>query len=158
MTKDFLRKEQIDQPLYKQIVQTMPVLCVDIVIIQDSKILVVKRRNNPLKGVYFTPGGRIYRGETIEEAVRRKAKEELNIELEFIERISFYEEFFKKNAFDDTGSQTDGFFCLCIPKKNQKIKLNEEGEDYQWLPFDSKLLHPITKMMLEGKKVIHFEE
>jgi 8-oxo-dGTP diphosphatase len=55
----------------------------------DNKILVVQRSETmklPLKWEF--PGGKIEEGETEEECILREIKEELNIEIELISRLS----------------------------------------------------------------------
>jgi len=58
----------------------MPLLCVDGVIRNPSgQILLVKRRNEPLKNSWWVPGGRVLKGESVDRAFRRKMLEELGI-------------------------------------------------------------------------------
>ena len=59
-----------------------PIPAVDFIIINDgdnnnSKILLVTRKNDPFRGMLSIPGGFINAGETAEDAMRREAKEEL---------------------------------------------------------------------------------
>ena len=55
-----------------------PIPAVDFLIPHDgnSKIFLVTRMNDPFKGMLSFPGGLINEGETAEDAMRRKAKEE----------------------------------------------------------------------------------
>ncbi|HEY7776899.1 MAG TPA: NUDIX domain-containing protein [Nitrososphaeraceae archaeon] len=55
-----------------------PIPAVDFLIPQDgnSKIFLVTRMNDPFKGMPSFLGGFINEGETAEDAMRRKAKEE----------------------------------------------------------------------------------
>lgn len=45
---------------YKKILSTMPILCVDLIIFFDGKCLLLKKKNEPAKGQYWFPGGRVY--------------------------------------------------------------------------------------------------
>lgn len=49
------------------------------VIENDSKVLLVKRNNEPFKGYWCLPGGHIDFGETAEKAVIREVKEETGL-------------------------------------------------------------------------------
>lgn len=71
----------IQEDLYQQIINVMPIPCVDL-IVEDSKgrILMLKRKNEPSKGQWWLPGGRIHFGEKRIEAARRKLKDECGLE------------------------------------------------------------------------------
>jgi colanic acid biosynthesis protein WcaH len=59
----------------------VPRLCVDAVIIRDGGIVLSMRTIHPNKGLWQTPGGTVYKEESLEEAVRRVAKGEVGISL-----------------------------------------------------------------------------
>ena len=61
-----------------------PVPAVDSIISKDHnlKILLVRRKNDPFKGMLSIPGGFINEGETAEDAMLREAKEEISLILE----------------------------------------------------------------------------
>ena len=86
--------------LYKNIIDVISILCVDI-IIQNSQheYLLVKRKNEPLKGKWWIVGGRILKGETVEQAAIRKVKEELSIDIKKLKLIVFFEAPFQKHPF-----------------------------------------------------------
>jgi len=90
----------IDEKLYKKIIKSVPILCVDLIIYFDNKYLLVKRSQNPLKNEWWVPGGRVLIGEKIEDAARRKLNEELSIiTLRSIEVYAFYQDFFDDSSF-----------------------------------------------------------
>lgn len=70
----------IPDDLYRQIINVMPIPCVDL-IVEDSKgrILMLKRKNEPSKGQWWLPGGRIHFGESRIDAARRKLEEECGL-------------------------------------------------------------------------------
>lgn len=53
-----------------------PQIAVGAVVIRDEKVLLVKRRKPPGKGLWSIPGGRVELGETLKEAAEREVKEE----------------------------------------------------------------------------------
>ena len=61
-----------------------PAPAVDFLISKDhnSKILLVRRKSDPFKGMLSIPGGFIKEGETAEDAMKREAKEETSLALE----------------------------------------------------------------------------
>jgi ADP-ribose pyrophosphatase YjhB (NUDIX family) len=56
----------------------------------DSKILLVRRKNDPFKEMLSIPGGFINEGETAEDAMRREAKEETSLIVEPIAILGVY--------------------------------------------------------------------
>jgi 8-oxo-dGTP diphosphatase len=69
-----------------------PVPAVHFIIRTDnnSKLLLVKRKNEPFKGMLSIPGGFINEGETAEEAMMREAKEETSLVVEPIAILGVY--------------------------------------------------------------------
>ena len=66
--------------LYRQILETMPIPCVDIAIVANGTVLLVQRTDAPAKGQWWLPGGRVLKGEMMKDAAIRKAREEVGIE------------------------------------------------------------------------------
>jgi len=60
-----------------------PTPVVNCVIIEDDKILLVKRNNKPFIGYWGMPGGKVEFAEHVEDAAVREFKEETNIDTEF---------------------------------------------------------------------------
>ena len=69
-----------------------PAPAVDILISKNdnSKILLVRRKNDPFKGMLSIPGGFINEGETAEDAMIREAKEETALVVEPIAILGVY--------------------------------------------------------------------
>jgi 8-oxo-dGTP diphosphatase len=59
-----------------------PIVGVGAVIIQDGKVVIVKRRFEPLAGQWSLPGGRLELGETLEAGLAREMLEETGLEIE----------------------------------------------------------------------------
>ncbi len=69
-----------------------PLLTVDAIIIYESKIVFVRRKNDPFKGMFALPGGFVEVGETTKEAVVREALEETGLSIEIVKLIGVYSE------------------------------------------------------------------
>jgi 8-oxo-dGTP diphosphatase len=59
-----------------------PIPSVGAVIVEDGRILLVKRSRGPYPGSWAVPAGRQRRGETMDEAVRREVLEETGLQVE----------------------------------------------------------------------------
>jgi ADP-ribose pyrophosphatase YjhB (NUDIX family) len=67
-----------------------PVPAVDVILQKDSKVLMIRRRKDPFKGLLALPGGFINEGETAEDAMKRETLEETSLEVEPIEILGVY--------------------------------------------------------------------
>lgn len=57
-----------------------PIIGVGGVVFIEDRVVLVKRRHEPLRGQWSLPGGAIDVGETLSEAVRRELREEIGLE------------------------------------------------------------------------------
>lgn len=70
----------LDQELFNTIRKSLPICCIDLLFIDfDNRVLLMRRSNHPAKGYLWFPGGRLYKDETIDEAISRKSVEETSI-------------------------------------------------------------------------------
>ena len=71
----------IPDEIYKQVLQSMPIPCVDLLVTNEQgQVLLVRRNNEPAQGQWWFPGGRVHFGEPRLDAARRKLKEECGLE------------------------------------------------------------------------------
>ncbi len=66
-----------------------PIAC-DGVLIENGKVLLVKRGHAPFKGEWATPGGRIEDNETAEQCLVREMEEEIGLKVEPVKLIGIY--------------------------------------------------------------------
>ena len=65
----------------------MPIIGVNVAIIQDGKVLLTKRRDFE---VWCLPGGEVDNGETLVEAAKREAREEVGLEVQLERLVGIY--------------------------------------------------------------------
>ncbi|TKX78488.1 NUDIX domain-containing protein [Halorubrum sp. SD626R] len=90
---------------WRTIVATVPIVSVDLVIRRDGGVLLGRRTNDPAKGHWFVPGGRVRKGETRREAVHRVASEELGIDVEIVESLGAFEHQYETADVDGVDSK-----------------------------------------------------
>lgn len=148
----------ISDELYRKIVQFMPIPTVDILFLNDkNEILLGKRNNEPLMGIYYVPGWRINKWEKSKDAAKRKAKDELGIDID-ISRLQFvwvYDDIFHNSAFDDISTH-------CIPV-TYLYRLNHREEwnlilwdtqhfDIHFFSLMDSRLHEMVQMRIQDLK------
>jgi colanic acid biosynthesis protein WcaH len=81
----------IDDDAWETIVRNVPIVSVDLVVLTGTEVVLAERQNRPAKGEWFVPGGRVHKGERLEAAVHRVAREELGIGVEIRASLGAYE-------------------------------------------------------------------
>src|SRR5204863_6533075 len=95
--------------------------------------LLLKRDNEPAKGRYWFPGGRINKLELIKEAALRKAKEETNLDCQFEKIISVEETIFEKNNDMHCDIHTINICCLLTANDISALRLDSLLNDFLWV-------------------------
>lgn len=122
----------ISQDLYKTIISHVPIVCVDIILRHRDKVLLVKRKNNPLMGDWWVVGGRLNIGESAIDACRRKLKQEVGIDVGNLIFRGLYEDKFDCNSFENVLYHTISLVFETFLDGNEQIVLDCQSEDWGW--------------------------
>jgi 8-oxo-dGTP diphosphatase len=76
-----------EYPLY-------PLIGIGAIIVEDSRVVLIRRGKPPALGEWSIPGGLVKVGETLAEAVIREAQEETGLEVESIGLVELLERIF----------------------------------------------------------------
>ena len=124
----------IPDTLYNQIMKYLPIVSVEAVIVKNNALLLLKRNNEPAKGEWWFPGGRIKKGESLGEALKREVREETGLEISEYKLINVY-----SRVFPERHDITIVYLCKC---KESKITLNNEHSEYALFKDTLAGLHP----------------
>lgn len=90
---------------WETIVANVPIVSVDLVVRTPDGVVLGRRLNEPARGEWFVPGGRVHKGESLVEAVHRVAEEELGADVEIRDRLGAYEHRYETADVADAGGK-----------------------------------------------------
>jgi len=97
-----MRNSWIPDKDWNLIVRSVPIVSIDLIVEYDGGVVLGRRANEPAKGSWFVPGGRVHKGETFEEAVDRVAESELGVDVRIERCLGTYQHFYDTAAVADT--------------------------------------------------------
>lgn len=121
---------------------SQPLIGVGAIIMNRNKMLIVKRANEPAKGLWSVPGGVVELGEQLHEALKREVKEETGLEVD-IERLV---DAVDNIVFNEEGRIQYHYVLLdylCRPRGGA-LKAADDVHDIQWVPLEALQSLPIT--------------
>jgi colanic acid biosynthesis protein WcaH len=139
----------LDDITFKTVVDSTPLISIDILFKKGDKVLLGKRVNKPAQGYFFSTGGRINKNETIDNAMTRVALNELNIELKSTPKfIGVFEHFYDDSIYKGVSTH---YVNLAYEYKVEEIPdlPIEQHSEYKWFYIDelleSKQVHKYVK-------------
>ena len=97
--------------------------------IKGDKFLIIKRHRNEIAypGKWSFPGGKVERGQTIIETLRREVKEEVGLEIED------YKEYLRDYTFVRPDGHNVVGFSFLVRAKSENVCLSKDFEDFKWI-------------------------
>lgn len=129
-----------------------PSVTVDIIIFTiiegDMKVLLIKRKSWPFKGMWAIPGGFIKMDEGLDEAAERELFEETGVKDVYLEQLYT---FGKPERDPRTRVLTVSYFALVSHDQLKRIKASSDAEDVSWFS-----IHSLSKLAFDHKKIIDY--
>lgn len=151
-------KKLIPEELYCQILENVPIACVDVAIIAQGSVLLVRRKDSPAKGQWWVPGGRVHKGELMRETAIRKAYEEVGIECHVGPIIHTAETIFPDGPNGIPVHSINSCFFLYPVGHDFAPQLDEHHQGYIWVNHIPDGLHPYVERCLMGAGLIKVKE
>lgn len=94
-----------------------------------DKFLIIKRHKNEIAypGKWAFPGGKVERGETVLETLKREVLEEVGLEIEDHKEFLMDFTFIRPDDINVVG------FCFEVIAKTNDVKLADDFEDFKWI-------------------------
>ena len=146
---------KIDEKHVLEIIEATPLVSIDLVIRNPSnKVLLGKRNNRPAMGYWFVPGGRIFKNETINQALKRISEVELGQDLstKAPSLLGAYDHIYVDNFLNVKGINTHYVVLAFVIALQQEIevKSDEQHTELKWWEVDKLLqdqtVHQNTKV------------
>jgi colanic acid biosynthesis protein WcaH len=123
---------------FQRVVRLTPLVAIDLIVRSpEGRVLVGRRTHEPAKDVFFVPGGRITKNETLAAAFRRISREELGVELQ-LDRARFLsvnEHLYPTNRFCKKGFGTHYItlaYEVILSLETSQLPTDQHGE-YAWM-------------------------
>ena len=143
-------KKQIPWELYSRIIQNVPIACVDVAIVANGAVLLVRRKDDPAKGQWWLPGGRVLKGEMMKAAAARKARDEVGIECHVGLIVHTAETIFPDGPGGISIHSINSCFFMYPVKADFKPSLDSHHTDAKWVRRIPKGVHPYVEQCLMG--------
>lgn len=148
----------LDNKTFRTIVASTPLISIDFFIQNNAgEVFLGRRVNRPAQGLWFVPGGRILKNETLDTAFRRLSQEELGNPFERSDSrlLGVYEHFYEDTVFDES-DETSGThyvvlaYHLLLDSNDKLHPGNSQHNFYHWWTLDeaqtSKEIHSNTSI------------
>jgi colanic acid biosynthesis protein WcaH len=144
----------LDREKFLAVVEHAPLVSIDLIVRgPDRRVLLGKRTNEPAKGCWFVPGGRIHKSERLEAAFRRICLNELGKPFASCDArfLGIFEHFYATNFAErpDIGTHYVVVAYELTPAElPDKLPADQHGE-FRWFDVETllntELVHAHTK-------------
>ena len=121
----------IPEPEYKELIKKMPIFCGDFLIFAEKKYLLIKRKVQPVKDVYWVIGGRLRHNETMTQLAERVQMQEIGVSFSDFKIIGFSNYFFP-DVPDARATHTPTLLHIVPVEKMFEPKIDNKHTDYIW--------------------------
>jgi 8-oxo-dGTP diphosphatase len=111
-----------------------PLVGVGAIIIEDGRVLLVKRGHSPLAGEWSIPGGVLEVGETLREAAIREAREETCLRVEPADLLGVYD----RVSRDDDGGTVYHYVLIdfLCSRVGGEARAADDADEVRWFTLE----------------------
>lgn len=124
-------KNYIPEKKYRKIIKLIPIFCIDFLIRNNDKILLIKRKEEPLKGNFWLPGGRLRMMEKMNDASKRIQLQEIGRYFPNLKIIGFSNYHFKKRGSSRALHTPTILYEINVSEHFNPI-IDKFHSDYKW--------------------------
>lgn len=156
----------LSEQVFSSACAALPLVSIDLMITRPShqgrELLLGLRNNRPAQGWWFTPGGRIRKNEALATALRRVAREEIELPVEWLDRAQLLgasDHFYQDSAFEpDVSTHYVNLpYALHLTEREAQAVQPPSGQGHQhqtwvWIPVEQarteERVHENVRMVL----------
>ena len=136
--------------LYAQVVKYMPITTVDFLITNNTgQFLLGYRKNKPAQNQWWIPGGRVWKGETQAQAIKRKLKEETGLTAKNATFVGVFDPMFKDSAFK-VPTHCISLMYAIEPATLKTLRRDSQHGELRWFKKIDPKWHPYLKKQLRA--------
>ncbi len=121
----------IEEKEYQKIMKSMPIFCVDFVFRCKDKFLLIKRTQEPVKGVFWVIGGRLRFKETVQELAERVHTREIGRYYSDFKLVGFSNYIFP-DVLEARATHTPTLLYLVEVQEEFIPTLDETSSEFMW--------------------------
>lgn len=146
---------------YREVLDITPVCCVDVMFFNSdkTKTLLFKRQNEPVKGIYYSAGGRLLKNEMMEDCAVRQAFREvgININRNNLTLGGTQEEIHPNSVFEGISYHAVVIYYGYV-LHDEEIKLDSQHSNFQWFSVHDDSINPFIKSRIANLLKIYEQE
>jgi colanic acid biosynthesis protein WcaH len=142
---------QIPDEVYQTVLRSMPIPCVDLIVFNSAhELLLVRRTNEPARGQWWFPGGRVHFGENREAAVTRQLLKECGLHAATRQELWTLDVIL---PIESTSRVSHGITTLyaVTAKAPAEVTLDDQASEFAWrrlAAWQKESLHPMVHQIL----------
>lgn len=143
--------EHVPDATFATCLAQFPQACVEVVVEHDGGVVLARRTNEPARGEWFWPGGRLYKGEDLEAAARRVASEELGLDVVVRELLGARSHFWDRSSVPGVESRhTVNLVYRVEPTATDPtVELDDQHDAHRLLREPAADLHEYVRAYIE---------
>ena len=130
----------LDKETFATIIDNAPLVSTDLCLVYNNKILLGKRKNEPLKGYWFTPGGRIVKNESHQDCLKRVAFSELGLSIDrigILRLMGVWDHFYPNSSVDENMStHYVNLPHYCFLREQPIIVADNQHDKFSWFDLE----------------------
>lgn len=130
----------LDAATFKMVVESTPLVSIDLCFVCEGQLLMGLRQNEPLRGQWFTPGGRLLKNERWQDGLARIAKLELglNVTSDDFELMGVWDHFYENSAIDENiSTHYVNLPHICHLESKPELSLDAQHGSFRWFDIPS---------------------
>ena len=130
----------LDAATFKTVVESTPLVSIDLCLVCEGQLMMGLRHHEPLKGEWFTPGGRLFKNERWQDGLARIAKAELGLTVtsDAFQLMGVWDHFYENSAINESVStHYVNLPHVCYLESYPELSLDAQHESVRWFDIAS---------------------